>query len=211
MILDGYTWSATVAGARVLYRPLLRDERTQLLELFGTDSDSWEQWAFEQLLIGGSTASATDTVMERFRELEPELIGMLLGVRPPNGVGDWSQDWELSSAKNLQQGVRLLRDFPGVAKRSCEDCKTWWYREDGSVVRFANNQPLRRPANTVLPCQTPSGCPKGTPESPRTLSPANTMALRHFRLCDATKRFPDDAIVARNAAIIRAVLSEKPK
>jgi len=62
-----------------------------------------------------------------------------------------------------------------------------------------------RPPGAVAPCRIAGvGCAKGTPEKQRGLNPANLAAYRHYRECRATGRFPDDAIVRRNAAIIRA-------
>ena len=62
-----------------------------------------------------------------------------------------------------------------------------------------------RPAAAPPPCRIAGlGCPKGTPEAPRSLRPANRAAYRHYCECRAAGRFPDDPIVRRNAAIIRA-------
>ncbi len=58
------------------------------------------------------------------------------------------------------------------------------------------------------PCRTDRGCPKGTPEDPRTLWPANEIGFAHYLECKAVWRFPDDPIVQRNAAIIRSVENE---
>lgn len=48
------------------------------------------------------------------------------------------------------------------------------------------------------------GCPKGTPEDSRALSPKNALAYWHYQQCSAIGSFPDDAIVRQNAAIIRS-------
>ena len=61
----------------------------------------------------------------------------------------------------------------------------------------------------LAPCRDPErGCPKGTPEHPRTLLPENELAYEHYRECRAVGEFPDDAVVRRNAAIIRKVEDE---
>ena len=61
----------------------------------------------------------------------------------------------------------------------------------------------------LAPCQDPKrGCPKGTPENPRNLLLCNELAYEHYRECRAVGEFPDDPIVRRNAAIIRAVEDE---
>lgn len=61
----------------------------------------------------------------------------------------------------------------------------------------------------LAPCRDPArGCPKGCPENPNSLTPENELCWEHFRECDAVGRFPDDPVVARNAAVIREVLRE---
>ena len=48
-------------------------------------------------------------------------------------------------------------------------------------------------------------CPKGTPENPLTLDDRNERAYEHDKECQGVGQWPDDSIVRRNAAIIRAV------
>jgi hypothetical protein len=55
------------------------------------------------------------------------------------------------------------------------------------------------------PCRNEKGCPKGTPEKPKTLHPINQQAHQHYQECRAVGRFPDDPIVLRNASIIREI------
>lgn len=50
-----------------------------------------------------------------------------------------------------------------------------------------------------------NGCPKGTPENPKTLWPENELCYEHYLECKATGRFPDDPLVHRNAAAIAGV------
>jgi len=57
-------------------------------------------------------------------------------------------------------------------------------------------------------CQTEKGCPKGTPENPRTLNERNQMAYEHYKQCRAVGRFPEDPVVERNAAVIRELEDE---
>jgi hypothetical protein len=49
------------------------------------------------------------------------------------------------------------------------------------------------------------GCPKGTPEVPLSLTPENQQAYRFDRECRAVNEFPNDPLVRRHAALIRAV------
>ncbi len=55
------------------------------------------------------------------------------------------------------------------------------------------------------PCRTDKGCPKGNPESPRSLMSENERCYEHYRECRAVNQFPDDPVVRRNAAAIRDV------
>lgn len=55
------------------------------------------------------------------------------------------------------------------------------------------------------PCRTNQGCPKGTPENSKELSNKNRLAYDHYLQCKAIGKFPDDAIVYRNAGIIRRI------
>jgi hypothetical protein len=50
------------------------------------------------------------------------------------------------------------------------------------------------------------GCPKGSPEEPKTLTDENDLCYEHYRECVAVGEFPDDSVVRRNAAVIRGVL-----
>jgi hypothetical protein len=104
--------------------------------------------------------------------------------------------------------VRLLIAAPQVAFRDCGHCQKYVYDEE--TGRPCENPPrsgrlVPRPAGAPPACRIAGvGCPKGTPEAPRGLSPANRAAWRHDRECLAVGSFPDDPIVRRNAAIIRA-------
>lgn len=62
-----------------------------------------------------------------------------------------------------------------------------------------------RDASSPPECRTPKGCPKGTPEKSKALSSSNQLAYQHYLECKATGQWPDDAIVRRNAAVIREV------
>lgn len=55
------------------------------------------------------------------------------------------------------------------------------------------------------PCRTNQGCPKGTPENSKELSSKNRQAYEHYLQCKAVGKFPEDAIVYRNAGIIRQI------
>ncbi len=104
------------------------------------------------------------------------------------------------------EGVELILFHPFVAFRDCEHCQQYLYWEDGEEI----GQPVKRGDNLVKrnigslpPCRTPKGCPKGSPEEPKTLTEKNQAAYQHYRECRATGQFPDDAIVRQNATTIR--------
>ncbi|QDT94359.1 hypothetical protein [Gimesia algae] len=93
---------------------------------------------------------------------------------------------------------------PEVAFRSCEHCLKYIYSEDTGELQTFRGEPVER----VLPApchnpKHPKGCPKGTPENPKTLSLKNQKAYQHWRECKATGNFPDDDIVRHNAAILQ--------
>lgn len=65
-------------------------------------------------------------------------------------------------------------------------------------------KPLLRAQGVSTPCRLkPDGCPKGTPDKKRSLTPQNRKAYEFHKQCEAVNRFPDDAIVTQNAGIIR--------
>lgn len=75
-------------------------------------------------------------------------------------------------------------------------------------MKDGRGEPIRRQPNNPPPCRpyrgrTFRGCPKGTPEEPRSLSAKNLAAYWHWQQCSATGSFPDDAIVRQNAALIQ--------
>lgn len=96
--------------------------------------------------------------------------------------------------------------YPALCQLNCDACQLYVI-DDNYRVREHNGQPLRRPnperfPKTQAPCRTGVGCPKGTPEAPKTLNARNALAYQHYKQCRATGHWPDDAIVRQNAAII---------
>jgi hypothetical protein len=94
---------------------------------------------------------------------------------------------------------------PQVARRDCNHCQRYQYNEETGQVETWRGGPLRRVAGQPPPCRTPKGCPKGTPETGKQLTSRNEQAFDHYLRCRATGRFPEDPLVARNAAVIRSV------
>lgn len=112
-------------------------------------------------------------------------------------------------------GVALELYHPRIAARDCGHCQKFHYDEEtGEPVRDERATGAlgeggmwyrRSPA----PCRLERGCPKGTPEDPLSLSQKNRRAYEHYQECKATGNFPEDAIVARNAGIIRRIEDSK--
>lgn len=98
----------------------------------------------------------------------------------------------------------MLR-HPRVAWRDCSDCQKHVYDERTGQRREYRGLPVLRPKTVLTPCRYSTGCQKGVPEKQKSLSEKNLKAYQHYQECKATGRFPADAIVRRNAAIIRQV------
>jgi hypothetical protein len=97
---------------------------------------------------------------------------------------------------------------PHIAFRSCTHCQTYVYDETTGLP-FEHpphsGRPVPRPTSAPPPCRIAGiGCPKGTPENPRTLTVQNLEAFQYDRECRAVGQFPDDPLVRRHAAQIRA-------
>lgn len=115
-------------------------------------------------------------------------------------------------------GVRLVLLHPEIAARSCSDCQKYLYYDRGHSEFGARvergGKPCLRPKGLKPPCGWCPKIPSGEepkPENAQELTEKNLLALLHYRECRAVGEYPDDAIVKRNAAIIRAAedLAEK--
>jgi hypothetical protein len=106
--------------------------------------------------------------------------------------------------------VRLILAAPHVAFRSCTDCQTYVYDETtGQPCDYPphSGHPVPRPPGSLPACRLDGvGCPKGTPEAPRGLTPANQAAWLFDAECRAIGQFPDDPLVRRNALLIRSAM-----
>lgn len=106
--------------------------------------------------------------------------------------------------------MRLVLLHPDIAERSCGDCQRYFYYDRGPgefgdrVMR--GGKPVPRPKGIKPPCGWCPKIPPGDepiPENAVVLSDKNVAALIHYRECRAVGDFPADAIVRRNAALIR--------
>ena len=96
--------------------------------------------------------------------------------------------------------MRLAILHPRLESRDCQHCLKYQYNESNGELVTKWGVPQER--YTPAPCQEPSGCPKGTPDSSRSLTYRNKLAWLFHRECRAVGSFPDDDIVRRNALII---------
>jgi hypothetical protein len=100
---------------------------------------------------------------------------------------------------------------PSIAARSCADCQAYLYYDRGyddfgARVERAG-KPVLRPKGVKTPCGWCPKIPPGEPLVPASaveLSDKNAAAYFHYVECRAVGEFPRDAIVVRNAALIRA-------
>ncbi len=101
---------------------------------------------------------------------------------------------------------------PVLSARSCKVCEAYMHHDSpgqppATEPAKRGGRLLLRPSGKFAPCRydaTP--CPKGTPEQSRMHNATNAAVWQHFQECDAVGVFPDDPIVRRNAATIRATL-----
>lgn len=111
--------------------------------------------------------------------------------------------------------MRLLTFHPVVASRPCEFCRQYQHKDEvpvgelrwtfGAVRTDRSGEPIPRHKGQKTPCEIDkNACPKGHWSNPVQLTDQNWRALVHYRECKAVGVFPDDAIVRRNAAIIRS-------
>ena len=200
LIPDGYTQYGFLSKSPIAYRPSLWLERREVMRRIRATRSERDLRQFVsrhvEKLDGGI-----------FNEDElREAFFVALGVAPPKEGGDFASDWESRDAINLYQGVLLEMRFPSVANRDCKDCRKWWYDEETGKVTKKGGKPLLRPSHLPLLCDTPAGCPKGSPEVPLGFSIKNKTAFRHFSECEAVGQFPDDPIVRKNAMIIKKAM-----
>lgn len=100
---------------------------------------------------------------------------------------------------------------PDITGRSCEDCRRYLYYDRGpgdfGERCERGGKPVARPKGMKPPCGWCPKIPPGDdprPENAQELSAKNVAAVLHYQECRAVGEFPGDAIVTRNAGLIRA-------
>jgi len=222
-INDGYTFAAAfpptdrLPQVQIEYRPLLSGERTRLskqicrLSTAGCDrrvalSDLVIEIILARLVswdLPGTTGQVRPISKATISRLGQELFDSIW-----RAVFRVQGEEEADDARNLSEGVRLALTHPQLAARDCQHCQRFAY--DELTGRPYQNPPrngklIPRPAGNQPPCRIDGvGCPKGTPENQTDLNDRNRQAYQHYLECRAVGSFPDDQIVRRNAALIRA-------
>jgi hypothetical protein len=100
--------------------------------------------------------------------------------------------------------VLLVLLHPGVAHRDCAECAKWMYEESGALCKHPETgEPIRRAPGVSTPCRIKGvGCPKGTPDAKKSLTPQNERCYQHYLECKATGQWPNDSLVRRHAGLI---------
>ena len=219
MIHDGYERRATIGSWRVVYRPALATEHRRFRWMLSALDDESAYRETDKWLAGkivawtrGATASIESLQMLRFnRPGDYEKLLLVVSGLIADDSGKAWKDIEAEYASNLYYGVLLELTNPRLAKRSCEDCKKWWFSDSTGLPILSNTTGEKMLRDGVTACMTAEGCPKGTPEKSKALNKTNGWAWRHYQDCVAVGQFPDDPIVSRNASIIRSAIEKHQK
>ncbi len=208
VILDGYSRRIRIDGHTFVYRPATQGERDAFrhsMKFLSHDIAKCEadRWVTGHVVYGTRPCILPPEAFEK-------LLAAVSGIIPDASGQTWAEI-EMFWRINLRDGVRLEALNPKLAKRSCDHCQEFWYDEKTGKPFLQNSTllPMRREGG-LPPCRVPGlGCLKGTPENQRGLSRENRWAYQHYLRCKAVGSFPQDEIVATNAAIIEKALSGK--
>lgn len=215
-INDGRTRFCTVTDDGALfscwYRPATLRERRYLWKIIkmlpqDESSEVVMRW-IERHIVHKSMRdySIFRQWSETYEKAYRRLFDIMLGIAPDDSGQVWSQ-LEVQANRNLADGIRLLRTNAAIAKRSCVDCLKYWYSEKTGEVLLHNSTGEKMLRQGPAPCHAEMGCPKGSPENQRSLTPDNRRALAAFLEFDAVGHFPNDQIVRECAVICRRELN----
>lgn len=130
-------------------------------------------------------------------------------------IGD-GYDAERADLQNLRDGILFEGAHPEISCVTCAQCRVWWFDPlTGQTARdLETRQPLKRPAEATVLCETEIGCVRGHYSAPKGLSDKNRAAVLHYEQCRRAGVFPDDPIVARNRIVIedaKRVIAERQR
>lgn len=191
---DGYNDVLDVGGERIIFRPFMRRERMELLQL-KPNKPLLEEAMHSRIVGGGIKFNLLD---------EKEWQQAFKGIIPAGDVR------EKNDVNNLQLGVRIEKLYPHLNRTSCKWCQAKWFDPIDGTTAMDGKAYLDRPAGSGLMCDD-GECPKGRPEAPRSFSQRNAQAYLHYGECSATGQWPDDPIVQRNAKVIGEALTKMQK
>lgn len=189
MIPDGHNLLHQTGGYAFVYRPFTAEERASLKLCLLDLPDELFRKAVHQIIDRHIVVADWEQGTE---QLPPAVFQEVFHVVTSH----------LANEKNLFDGACLALEYPHLANTTCRSCLAWWWNPlTGKLHRDAAGNPIRRQSSSVLLCQTPEGCPKGTPEQPTEFTPENAKAFQHYQMAGG-QGCPDDNIVRRNWAII---------
>lgn len=201
------------------YRPMLDFDRRALAERVAwllreaapgaAQADHLARAAILERVVYWNLRDAAGTplplLFESLQTLTATQLGALFALVTGFDDPDAAARRESEDARRLTAGIRLARLHPEVATRDCADCLRHVYDEATGERVLHRGRPVPRPAGTDAPCRLPHvGCPKGSPEDSRSLDPRDLRVWLFDLECRAVGRFPQDPLVARHAALIRA-------
>jgi len=215
--LDGYNRHIKLGDMHFHYRPATRRERDQfsfvgrkLGDVFGRRAVF--RFVAEHLVTSDIAIEASSIHLEILNKDHPmafdDLFRAIQGTIPDSSGKRWvdiEHDWQ----RNLYGGVIFESRYPQLAKRSCDDCRKWWFRGNSlEILKSATTgERLLRHGEVACESGIEPGCPKGRYDNQRGLNVANKWAFAHWKECVAIGHFPDDPIVKQNAVIIQRALS----
>lgn len=223
-ILDGYSRRATLRvgqhDVRLIYRPFHSSsapERERFRWEIGFLGERAAQQELDRHLFSRVVSWDMPLDVSQLKVLRDsstaysQFLRLLFGHAVDESGEKW-RDVESQWASNLREGVILDRLDHRLANRSCVECQTFWYQDNGLVLlRNSTGEKELRPMFALPSCRTEFGCRKGTPENQKSLSTPNQWAYRHFQACEVTSSFPDDDIVRYNARVIRKAIEKAEK
>jgi hypothetical protein len=193
---DGFTESLLLdADCQILYRPLTYRQRLLFIPQFQQLGEQFLRKVLEKQVLFSPVTEI---------ELDGQSVSRLLGI------GKHSEETE--DCRKLKNSVAFQVNHPKLAKVSCDACRKYWFDplEVKWTVAGRDGKPQLKPEGMLPMCEScPGICPAGHYQNSNRLTGKYLHSFHHYLECEATGCFPDDAVVRRNAKIIRSVLKAK--